>query len=132
MTAPALPAPLPMRIKLAHGLGSVTLGIKEAGLTTFFMLYYNQVLGMVYQWQTSFYNKHYFSTVAERKTDYVKVAEGFGAKGFRAETKAEFERVLKEALATGKPCWIVCPIDRNERVLPMIAGGETVRAAITE
>jgi len=45
MTAPALPAPLPMRIKLAHGLGSVTLGIKEAGLTTFFMLYYNQVLG---------------------------------------------------------------------------------------
>ncbi|WP_082660240.1 MFS transporter [Sphingopyxis sp. H050] len=45
MTAPTLPAPLPMRIKLAHGLGSVTLGIKEAGLTTFFMLYYNQVLG---------------------------------------------------------------------------------------
>ena len=45
MTAATLPAPLPMRIKLAHGLGSVTLGIKEAGLTTFFMLYYNQVLG---------------------------------------------------------------------------------------
>lgn len=36
---------LPTRIKLAHGLGSVTLGIKEAGLTTFFMIYYNQVLG---------------------------------------------------------------------------------------
>ncbi len=96
------------------------------------VIFDNQVLGMVYQWQTSFYNKHYFSTVAERKTDYIKVAEGFGAKGFRAETKAEFERVLKEALTTGKPCWIVCPIDRNERVLPMIAGGETVRAAITE
>ena len=45
MTTPAPPGPLPMRIKLAHGLGSVTLGIKEAGLTTFFMLYYNQVLG---------------------------------------------------------------------------------------
>ncbi len=96
------------------------------------VIFDNQVLGMVYQWQTSFYNKHYFSTVAERKTDYIKVAEGFGAKGFRAETKAEFETVLKEALATGKPCWIVCPIDRNERVLPMIAGGETVRAAILE
>lgn len=36
---------LTTRIKLAHGLGSVTLGIKEAGLTTFFMIYYNQVLG---------------------------------------------------------------------------------------
>lgn len=45
MTAAALPGALPARIKLAHGLGSVTLGIKEAGLTTFFMLYYNQVLG---------------------------------------------------------------------------------------
>jgi GPH family glycoside/pentoside/hexuronide:cation symporter len=36
---------LPTRIKAAHGLGSVTLGIKESGLTTFFMIYYNQVLG---------------------------------------------------------------------------------------
>jgi GPH family glycoside/pentoside/hexuronide:cation symporter len=38
MTAAALPGALPARIKLSHGLGSVTLGIKEAGLTTFFML----------------------------------------------------------------------------------------------
>jgi len=45
VTAAALPSALPARIKLAHGLGAVTLGIKEAGLTTFFMLYYNQVLG---------------------------------------------------------------------------------------
>ena len=36
---------LPTRIKLAHGLGAVTMGVKEAGLTTFFMIYYNQVLG---------------------------------------------------------------------------------------
>jgi len=45
MTVQTLPGALPTRIKLAHGLGSVTLGIKEAGLTTFFMIYYNQVLG---------------------------------------------------------------------------------------
>ncbi|WP_374525642.1 MFS transporter [Sphingopyxis sp.] len=45
MTAQPASHALPARIKLAHGLGSVTLGIKEAGLTTFFMLYYNQVLG---------------------------------------------------------------------------------------
>ena len=43
--ASALPGRLPTRIKAAHGLGSVTLGIKESGLTTFFMIYYNQVLG---------------------------------------------------------------------------------------
>ncbi|PKP96478.1 MAG: sugar transporter [Alphaproteobacteria bacterium HGW-Alphaproteobacteria-13] len=36
---------LPFRIKLSHGFGAATMGVKEAGLTTFFMIYYNQVLG---------------------------------------------------------------------------------------
>lgn len=118
--------------------GSFHMNMNEActavsyDLPVITVIFDNRVLGMVYQWQTSFYNKHYFSTTPERQTDYVKVAEGFGAKGFRAETRAEFETVLKEALSTNKPCWIVCPIDRNERVLPMISGGETVRAAILE
>jgi len=40
-----VPGALPTRIKVAHGAGAVALGIKEAGLTTFFMIYYNQVLG---------------------------------------------------------------------------------------
>lgn len=92
----------------------------------------NKVLGMVYQWQTSFYNKHYIATTVERKSDYIKLAEGFGAKGYMAETKEEFQAVLKKALAERKPTWIVCPTDRRERVLPMISSGETVREAITE
>lgn len=45
MSGAAVTGALPTRIKIAHGFGSVTLGIKEAGLTTFFMIYYNQVLG---------------------------------------------------------------------------------------
>ena len=45
MSANILPGALPTRIKVAHGVGAVTLGIKESGLTTFFMIYYNQVLG---------------------------------------------------------------------------------------
>ena len=45
MTVAVPPGKLPTRLKLAHGLGSVTMGVKEAGLTTFFMIYYNQVLG---------------------------------------------------------------------------------------
>jgi GPH family glycoside/pentoside/hexuronide:cation symporter len=38
-------AKLPLSLKSAHGLGAVAMGVKETGLTTFFMLYYNQVLG---------------------------------------------------------------------------------------
>jgi acetolactate synthase-1/2/3 large subunit len=92
----------------------------------------NKVLGMVRQWQTSFYNKHYFATQPERKTDYIKVAEGFGARGYKAETRQEFEKALELAASGEGPSWIVCPIDREERVLPMIPAGGTVRSAILE
>lgn len=92
----------------------------------------NKVLGMVHQWQTDFYNNHFFATEPERKTDYVKVAEGFGARGFRAETKQELEKVLAQAINGEGPAWIVCPIDRGERVLPLIPNGGTVRSAIVE
>lgn len=92
----------------------------------------NKVLGMVRQWQTSFYSKHYFATDPQRKTDYVKVAEGFGAKGFTANSREEFAKAMDEALKCGGPVWIVCPIDKDERVLPMIPGGGTVRDVIMD
>ena len=96
------------------------------------VIFDNQVLGMVRQWQKSFYHEHYCQTVLERKTDYVKVVEGFGGTGFRAGTKEEFADVMEKALRCEGPVWIVCPIDRDERVLPMIPGGGTVRSMITD
>ncbi|MBP3816291.1 MAG: biosynthetic-type acetolactate synthase large subunit [Firmicutes bacterium] len=86
----------------------------------------NKVLGMVYQWQTLFYGHRYAATTPERKTDYVKVAEGFGAKGYKATTPDEFREVLKKALRSKTPVWIECEIDREEMVLPMIPGGKSV------
>lgn len=90
----------------------------------------NQVLGMVYQWQTAFYGGRYSSTTPERKTDFVKVIEGFGGKGFRAETPDEFKEAMKKALEEDGPVWIDCRIGREERVLPMIPGGGTVEDMI--
>ena len=91
----------------------------------------NKVLGMVYQWQTLFYGHRYAATTPERQTDYVKVAEGFGAKGFKAETPEEFREVLKKALRSKVPVWIDCRISREEMVLPMIPGGKSVDDMIT-
>lgn len=48
------------------------------------VIFDNEVLGMVRQWQTAFYGKRYSQTDPHRKTDYVKVIEGFGGKGDRA------------------------------------------------
>lgn len=90
----------------------------------------NSVLGMVYQWQTAFYNKRYASTTPERKTNFPKVAEAFGAKGFSASTPQEFEEVFRKALQEKGPVWIDCAISREERVLPMIPGGGTVEDMI--
>lgn len=96
------------------------------------IIFDNKVLGMVRQWQTLMYNKHYIATTLERKTDYVKVAEGFGARGFMAESKEELEKAVDAALAGEGPVWIVCPIDPDEKVLPMIPAGGTIRSAIME
>ena len=90
----------------------------------------NKVLGMVYQWQTSFYGKRYAATTPERKTNFPKLAEAFGAKGFSASTPKEFEEVFKKALEEKGPVWIDCAIAREERVLPMIPGGGTVEDMI--
>jgi len=83
----------------------------------------NQVLGMVRQWQTLFFGGRYSNTTLERKTDYVRLAEAFGAKGYRAATVEEYEKALDAAFAEDGPVVIHCLIDRDERVLPMIPPG---------
>lgn len=126
--------------KVIHitGDGSFHMNMNEActavsnNLQVITVLMDNRVLGMVRQWQTSFYDCHYMCTEPERKSDYVKLAEGFGAHGFRAETPDAFRAALRQALATEGPSWITCPIDREERVLPMIPAGMTVQDTILE
>lgn len=86
----------------------------------------NRVLGMVRQWQTMFYEKRYSATDPHRKTDYVKLAEAFGARGIRCESPDELHAALKDALSRTGPVVIECIIDPDERVLPMIPSGGTV------
>lgn len=92
----------------------------------------NRVLGMVYQWQTDFYEGRYSQTVPERKTDFVKLIEAFGGTGFRAETYDEFVQALDRAFEIKGPVWIDCSIVQNEKVLPMIPNGMTVDDSIFE
>ena len=92
----------------------------------------NRVLGMVYQWQGLFYEGRYSQTVPERKTDYVKVIEGFGGTGFKATTLDEFKEVFEKALQCEGPVWIDCEISMKEKVLPMIPNGMTVEDIILE
>jgi len=92
----------------------------------------NGVLGMVRQWQTLFYNKHYSSTTLQRKTDFVKLAEAFGAEGFRAITPSEFAQCFEKAYSFNGTSVIDCSINCDEFVLPMLPPGGSVEDIITE
>ena len=93
----------------------------------------NGVLGMVRQWQTLFFGKRYSNTVlADRKTDFVKLAEAFGAKGYRVCTKEEFEAAFREAVASQDVVVIDAAIDKDEFVLPMLPPGGSIDDIITD
>ena len=104
----------------------------EYNLPVITIILNNSTLGMVRQWQTIFYGKRYSSTDINKKMDYVKVAEGFGAKGFRCETIKEFEAAFEEALKCNCPVWIECVIDKDLKVLPMIPAGGTIDDIIVD
>jgi len=81
---------------------------------------------MVRQWQTLFFEGRYSQTTLSRKTDFVRLAEAFGAKGIRLTEISELDRALDEALSTDGPVVIDALIDPDERVLPMIPPGGTI------
>lgn len=92
----------------------------------------NNCLGMVRQWQTLFYEKRYSETTLDRPTDYVKLAEAFGAKGFRVTKPEELDDVLEKALEAEGPVLIDYLIDTDKKAYPMVAPGAPIDQIITE
>jgi acetolactate synthase-1/2/3 large subunit len=89
----------------------------------------NGVLGMVRQWQTLFYEKRYAETTLDRPPDFVRLAEAYGAGGYRAFDTASFEEALNAALedvAAGRPALVDAHIDKDEMVFPMVPGGKAI------
>ena len=92
----------------------------------------NNCLGMVRQWQTLFYEERYSETTLNRPTDYVKLAEAFGAKGIRVTQKEQLDEALQEALHSQGPVLIDYIIDTDKKVFPMVAPGAPIDNIITE
>lgn len=92
----------------------------------------NGVLGMVRQWQTLFYDKHYSNSVLERKTDFSAFAKAFGADGEAVTTPEELDEALNRAFSCEGPYIIDCKIDKDEFVLPMLPPGGSMDDIITK
>ena len=126
------------RTVLFTGDGSFGMNLTELatavtqGTPLVIVILNNGVLGMVRQWQTLFFNKHYSNTTLHRKTDFVKVAEAFGAKGLRCSDMKELETALTAAFADSGTTVIDCIIDCDEFVLPMLPPGGSIDNIITE
>ena len=92
----------------------------------------NNCLGMVRQWQSLFYEERYSETTLDRPTDYVKLAEAFGAKAFRITKEDEIDDVLRKALDSDGPVLIDYLVNSDKKVFPMVAPGAPINQIISE
>ncbi len=86
----------------------------------------NKTLGMVRQWQTLIYDKHYSQTTLTHGPDFVKLAEAYGLGGKRVSTVEALREAINEALECGHGYVIDCTIDTDEMVRPMVGGGSHI------
>ncbi|WP_256760773.1 biosynthetic-type acetolactate synthase large subunit [Cohnella sp. WQ 127256] len=86
----------------------------------------NQVLGMVRQWQELIYDNRYSHIDLAGSPDFVKLAEAYGVKGYRATNKEDALRVWNEALAHPGPAVVEFVVRKYENVYPMVTQGSTI------
>ena len=90
----------------------------------------NSILGMVAQWQRTFYGRRMIGVQQEHCPDYVKLAESYGAQGLRAQSMDELDKAIKTALSSDVATVIDIPIDPEEDVLPFVAPGTSLEDMI--
>ena len=100
--------------------------VQHYGLPIISIVFNNGTLGMVRQWQNLIYEKRFSATTLDRGPDFVKLAEAYGLKGYRATTVQEMEKALDEAMNCGCGAVIDCRLDIDEMVRPMVAAGSHI------
>ena len=89
----------------------------------------NGWLGMVRQWQERIFHEHYSQTKIS-SPDYVKVAEAYGALGFKVEKEEEIEPILKKAIEARRPVVIDFRVEPFEMVYPWVLAGEPLNKVL--
>ncbi|MEW5773130.1 MAG: biosynthetic-type acetolactate synthase large subunit [Thermodesulfobacteriota bacterium] len=114
------------------GDGSIQMCIQEMatavcyGFDVKIVILNNGYLGMVRQWQELFYDKNYCATCMDFQPDFVKLAESYGAAGFRITDPAKIKSTLKEAFAVKKPVIVDVACAQEENVYPMVPAGASL------
>ena len=91
----------------------------------------NYMLGMVAQWQRTFYNRRYMGVHQHDCPNYIKIAEAYGAQGIKVQSLEELEKAVKSGLKAEIATVIDIPIDPEEDVYPFVAPGTGLKDMIT-
>lgn len=86
----------------------------------------NGCLGMVRQWQEMFFGGRYSQSVLGSSTDFVRLAEAFGAVGMRATSPSQVRPILEEAAACDRPVFMDFVVAAEENVFPMVPNGSNL------
>jgi acetolactate synthase-1/2/3 large subunit len=111
------------------GDGSLMMNIQELAtaaehnVNVKIVLMNNNSLGLVHQQQDLFYGKRIYASDYQSRVDFVRIAEGFGMKGYNLSASDDPLRTLARAFRERGPCLIHVPIDVNEKVYPMVPPG---------
>lgn len=104
--------------------------LQELRLPVKIIILNNRSLGMVRQWQETFYEERYSQSLVHVQPDFVKLAEAYDVKGYKVETMEQAEVVFAEALASTEPVLIDCRVVQMECVYPMVAPGKGLNEMI--
>jgi len=103
--------------------------IREQNLPVKVIIVNNEALGMVRQWQESFYDKRYSESILANP-DFVKLAESYGVRGLRVTQESEVEDMLKDIFSYEGPVVVDCRVIQEECVYPMVAPGKGIQEMI--
>ena len=114
------------------GDGSIQMNIQELATAVWndlpvkVIILNNGHLGMVRQWQELFYKKNYCATCFDYQPDFIKLAEAYGAVGYRISKPAELRPTLEEAFALPKTVFVDVLVEPEENVYPMVPAGASL------
>jgi acetolactate synthase-1/2/3 large subunit len=104
--------------------------LQELRLPVKIVILNNQCLGMVRQWQETFYEERYSHSLIQVQPDFVKLAQAYDIQGYKVETMEEAEAVFAEAFNSNEPVLIDCRVVQMENVYPMVAPGKGLNEMI--
>ncbi|MGM0396045.1 MAG: biosynthetic-type acetolactate synthase large subunit [Bacillota bacterium] len=126
------------RVVLVTGDGSFRMNFNELGtvakydLPIVILLFNNNSLGMVRQWQGMFCDKRYSETDLGNEVDFIKLAGAFGIDGARVNSENELEEALGRVNEKNKAFVIECTFSNNQWVYPIVPAGKAINEMVYE